>query len=150
MRCQQRGFLVRPVVLFAHSNLPGRQSAAQVQPSLARGASGLHISDWGGDTPTSDRSNEIAAKQQADASYPAGSAEDEIAASSFALQRFVQRGYQHDRSVSPSQFDYPSLRQDANGLCWTAEDKLTVPSFDKLREEVFESIHVHPFSGHWV
>ena len=121
-----------------------RQSVAQDagQPSLTRGASGLHISDGGVDTPSSDRSNEIAAEQQADASYPAGSADDEIAASSFALQSFVQRfkrGYEHDRSVSPSQFDYPSLRQDSNGLCWTAEDKLAVPSFDKLREEVFES-----------
>ena len=51
--------------------------------------------------------------------------------------------------MSPSQFDYASLPQDANGLCGQIEDKLTVPSFDKFREEVFESIHVHPFSGHW-
>ena len=79
-----------------------RQSVAQDagQPSLTRGASGLHKSDGGGDRPSSNSYNEIAAEQQADASYPAGSADDGIAASSFALQHFVQR-FKRGNTIGP-------------------------------------------------
>lgn len=118
----------------------------------ARRAQGLHTSDGGDDTTQGSHDNNSAASEQADASYPAGSADDEIAASSYALRNFVQRfnrSYEQDRVVSPASFDYAKLKKDANGLHWTSANHLAVPGFDNLRKEMFESVHVHPFSGHY-
>ena len=45
--------------------------------------------------------------------------------------------------------NYPQLYQDANGLYWTDTHQLVVPKHEGLRFEMFESVHSHPFSGHW-
>ena len=69
----------------------------------------------------------------------------------FFLNNFFDRvvaGYASDTSVSPSQRAASNLRTDAKGLSWTLDECLLVPDFDNLRKECFESVHVHPYSGH--
>ena len=51
--------------------------------------------------------------------------------------------------VSPGEKEPAQLKQDANGLWWTATNQLMVPNYGRLRYEMFESVHVHPFSGHY-
>ena len=70
----------------------------------------------------------------------------------FFLNNFFDRvvaGYASDTSVSPSQRAALNLRTDAKGLSWTLDECLLVPDFDNLRKECFESVHVHPYSGHY-
>jgi hypothetical protein len=40
-------------------------------------------------------------------------------------------------------------RCDAQGLRWTTHEQLYIPHRDNLRFECFESVHKHPFSGHF-
>lgn len=85
-------------------------------------------------------------------SYPAGSADDEASVECFIQHNFIQRfkqGYHEAGIVSPGEKEPAKLRKDANGLWWTATNQLVVPNYGHLRFEMFESVHVHPFSGHY-
>ena len=85
---------------------------------MTRRTQGMHTSDGGGDTPPANYTNS-AANELADVSYPAGSADDELSVSSYAIRNFIQRfqsGYNEDQKVSPPEFDYIRLNQDSNGL----------------------------------
>ena len=61
----------------------------------------------------------------------------------------VVSGYAQSFPVSPSQRVALSLREDDKGLLWTRDECLLVPDVDTLRKEYFESVHVHPYSGHY-
>ena len=105
---------------------------------VTRRAQGLHTSDGGGDTPPANFTNS-AANELADVSYPAGSADDELSVSSYALRNFIQQfqsGYDEDQKVSPPEFDYIRLNRDATGLYWTNSNQLVVPKYDNLRKEM--------------
>ena len=41
------------------------------------------------------------------------------------------------------------LKRDANGLWWAATNEQVVPNYGRPRYEMFESVNVHPFSGHF-
>ena len=83
---------------------------------MTRCAHGLRTSDGGGsNTPPANS----AANELADISDPAGSAEDELSVSSYAIRNFIQRfqgGYGKDQKVSPPEFVYIRLKPDSNGL----------------------------------
>ena len=117
-----------------------------------RSVQGMHAHDGGDDTPPgSQPPSDTAATFEADMAYPAGSADDEASVQSFIAQNFVQRfkrGYAEGK-VSPNMPNYPRLRQDKFGLFWTPDEQIVVPDYDNLRFEMFESVHSHPFSGHW-
>ena len=69
---------------------------------MTRRAQGLHTFDRGGDTPPANYTNS-AANELADVSYPAGSADDELSVSSYAVRNFIQRcqsGYGEDQKAS--------------------------------------------------
>ena len=55
---------------------------------MTRHAQGLHTSDGGGDTPPANYTNS-AANELAEVSYPAGSADDELSVSSYAIRNFI-------------------------------------------------------------
>ena len=105
----------------------------------------------GGDTPSGPHASTSVAQHDADMSYPAGSADDEATVNSFISQNLIQclrRGYAEEM-VSLDMPNYPQLYQDANGLYWTDTHQLVVPKYEGRRFEMFESVHCHPFSGHW-
>jgi hypothetical protein len=41
------------------------------------------------------------------------------------------------------------LRVDAQVLLWTSSKQLFIPHWDNLHYEFFESVHKHPFAGHF-
>ena len=51
--------------------------------------------------------------------------------------------------MSPSERKPAKLNQDANGILWTHGNQYVVPDYGRLRFEMFESVHFHPFSGHY-
>ena len=118
---------------------------------MDRRVQGLHTPDGGGNTPSGSHASQSVAQHEADMSYPAGSADDEASVESFISQNLIQRlrrGYA-DENVSLGMHNYPQLYRDANGLYWTETHQLVVPNYEGLRFEMFESVHIHPFSGHW-
>ena len=51
--------------------------------------------------------------------------------------------------MSPGERKPAKLNHAANGLWWTHANQLVVPDYGRLRFEMFKSVHVHPFSGHY-
>ena len=85
-------------------------------------------------------------------SYPAGAADDEAFVECFIQHNFTQRfkqGYQEAGIVSPGERKPAKLNKDANGLWWTHANQLVVLEYGRLQFEMFESVHVHPFLGHY-
>ena len=69
----------------------------------------------------------------------------------FFQESFFERliaGYDLEQSVSTPKH-YADLHADSASLLWTADSKLYVPNADNLRKDCFESVHIHPYSGHY-
>ena len=83
--------------------------------------------------------------------YPEASPDDQREIGSFLAQNFIQRmcrGYAEEESL-PLSARSMSYRTDSDGLIWTPNERLYVPNYDNLRFECFESVHKHPFCGHY-
>jgi Integrase zinc binding domain/Integrase core domain/Chromo (CHRromatin Organisation MOdifier) domain len=61
----------------------------------------------------------------------------------------MQAGYSKDEHVSISLLQTMHLRIDSYGFHWTSDERLVIPDADDLRYECFESVHVHPYCGHY-
>jgi hypothetical protein len=71
--------------------------------------------------------------------------------SNFLMESFfkrVQQGYTKDKA-SKSAVSSSQLRVDAQGLFWTSNEQLFIPNWNNLHYECFESVHKHPFAGHF-
>ena len=70
-----------------------------------------------------------------------------------ANANFVARlvaGYAADQEiVSPASQQLLRMTSDADGLYWTHDHRLVIPSYDNLRRDCIESVHSHPFAGHF-
>jgi hypothetical protein len=60
----------------------------------------------------------------------------------------VRHGYTKDKA-SESAVCSGRLHIDAQGLQWTSNEQLFIPHWDNLLYECFESVHKHPFAGHF-
>jgi Integrase zinc binding domain len=61
----------------------------------------------------------------------------------------MRGGYARDDLVLGTLVPTMNLRHDKLGFLWTADHRLVVPDADDLRFECFESVHSHPFAGHY-
>ena len=78
--------------------------------------------------------------------------EDALVWDQFFIENFTQRmlsGYAQDVHVSVTLKHSMKLKRTKEGLLWTNDDRLVVPDYDNLRYECFESVHKHPYSGHY-
>ena len=70
-----------------------------------------------------------------------------------AHANFVSRllaGYLADaNSVSVASQRTHGMHCDSDGLYWTSAHRLVVPAHDDLHHDCIESVHSHPFSGHY-
>jgi hypothetical protein len=71
--------------------------------------------------------------------------------SSFFRENFFQRIKQGYSSDLASEAAVYAQRQRCNeqALRWILSEQLFIPDCDNLRFECFESVHKHPFSGHF-
>ena len=86
-----------------------------------------------------------------DLSYPS-TPEDDADANTFFRNNFFDRvvaGYAATSEVSQRLQASMSLAADTAGLLWTKENQLLVPDTDNLRFECYESVHAHPYAGHY-
>ena len=92
-----------------------------------------------------------AANNSVDLSCPV-SDEDRIVSSHYFMDNFFSRirsAYQHSAQVSAQLQKEVGYRRDEKGLCWTDNEQLWVPEDQELRKECLESVHAHPYGGHY-
>ena len=83
--------------------------------------------------------------------FPSTEDEDQMTAS-FFRNNFFERtvtGYTTTSDVSQRLRESMHLTVDMAGVMWTADNCIYVPDADDLRKECFDSVHSHPFSGHY-
>jgi hypothetical protein len=86
-----------------------------------------------------------------DLCYP-GQEADHYASTEYFFKNFFERlrkAYDGPSSVSERVKREVGDRQDENGLHWTHKNQLWIPEDDDLRKECIESVHVHPYAGHF-
>jgi Integrase zinc binding domain/Integrase core domain len=107
------------------------------------------LSAGGNDTPMTQR----AAASEADTpTFPMAKVDAGNDVTGFLIRSFAERmrgGYARDDLVSGTLVPTMNLRRDKHGFLWTADHRLVVPETDDLHFECFESVHSHPFAGHY-
>ena len=110
----------------------------------------------GGDAPAEAKQQIVAEESECDShdgSERLPAAEEDVLAVNHAIAKdFVRRvlaGYSHESATSADTGNALCSRTDREGLRWTAQEQLIIPDYDGLREECIESMHVHPFAGHY-
>ena len=86
-----------------------------------------------------------------DLSYPA-SDEDRVTSSHYFMDNFFSRirsAYPHSAQVSAQLQKEVGYRRDGKGLIWSNNEQLWVPEDQELRKECIESVHAHPYAGHY-
>ena len=83
--------------------------------------------------------------------YPS-TEEDDVSTYGFFRNNFFDRvlaGYKSTAKVSKQLAKSLPLHADAAGLLWTESKQLYIPAYDNLPKECFESVHSHPYAGHY-
>ena len=76
--------------------------------------------------------------------------EDEALQRVFQDKFFERVVHEYARDPQISQLvKQMNLTRDTEGLLWTAQQQLVVPDGDSLREACIESVHSHPYCGHF-
>ena len=83
--------------------------------------------------------------------FPSNEDEDQMTASFFRNNFFerIVTGYTTTSDVSQRLRESMHLTLDTAGVMWTADNCMYVPDADDLHKECFDSVHSHPFSGHY-
>jgi hypothetical protein len=89
---------------------------------------------------------------QGDELYVDPTAEDSAHTVRQHIERdFIHRcvlGWQH-APVETGRGDVSGFVRDSQGLMWTESHQLVIPDYQALRKECIESVHAHPYSGHY-
>jgi hypothetical protein len=129
---------------------PRSNTSARVSVRVAATSGGSETPTLQPDLPACDVTVSKA-KRQTDMLFPAADGDD-AAALKFFQRNFFDRivhGYAQDDYVSETLRTNMNLRAAQAGLLWTAQEQMVVPNADNLRSECFESVHCHPYSGHY-
>ena len=143
----------------ASLGLPGRDADTAKRPSCSAGSSDF---EGGSDTPNAAADPMVQQWLVPDLQHAC-----DLSPSTLAVARIlnpeegvhqffesnffarVAEAHAGDSSVSESRRTALNLRKDTRGLWWTPDECLYVPDVDTLRKECFESVHMHPYSGHY-
>ena len=83
--------------------------------------------------------------------YPSHTDDDVAAYELFQSNLFerIVAGYSDTADVSQQLRESMSLHTVSAGLMWTDHSQLYVPEHENPRFECFESVHLHPYAGHY-
>ena len=104
-----------------------------------------------GDQRKADQVESDVASGTQDLSYPARE-EDVHVTSNYFMKSFFSRvctAYEHASPVSARIKQEVGYRRDEKGLYWTHKEQLWIPEDKDLRMECIESVHAHPYAGHY-
>jgi hypothetical protein len=71
---------------------------------------------------------------------------------SFEVKNLIDRlkvAYAAARRDPQQKHEFANLTADNAGLHWTANDLLWIPQHEHLRQDCVESVHSHPYAGHY-
>jgi hypothetical protein len=71
---------------------------------------------------------------------------------SFVVKNLIDRlkvAYTAAREDPQQKHEFANLTADKTGLYWTANDLLWIPEHEHLRQDCVESVHSHPYAGHY-